>query len=158
MPKFRTTNRTMTTESVCYRIGYGDVQHLLKFHDAVAYTAGTYGWNSDIFHIYGNTYISTGYRPCGYDFHDIWVIHALDRKAKDIIQDRSIGYHEWEEKIESLVDILKSFICDDFHLFHCRGLYSKEEKKTHMDAYKAKLESIEIITGYNAESVYKYHN
>ena len=156
--KFRTTNRKLTTESVCYRVGYGDILHLMKFHDAVAYTAGTYGWNSDIFHIYGNTYISTGYRPCGYDFHDKWVIHALDRKARDIISDTSVKYYECEEKIEKLIDIFKSFISRDFHLFHCRGFYDKEERKTELKAYEATLKSIETLTGYNAENVYKYSN
>ena len=39
MPKFRTTNREMMNESLCYAVGYAELQYLFKFESSVSYTA-----------------------------------------------------------------------------------------------------------------------
>lgn len=41
--------------------GYLDLCHLLKNHSPIAYTCGVYGWNFDVYEVYGVT-ICTGYR------------------------------------------------------------------------------------------------
>lgn len=41
--------------------GFGDLQYLLQNHEPFAYTAGIYGWNFDVYNVYGVT-ICTGYR------------------------------------------------------------------------------------------------
>ena len=41
--------------------GYCDLQHLLKNHEPNAYTCGVYGWNFDVYEVYGVT-ICTGVR------------------------------------------------------------------------------------------------
>lgn len=157
MPKFKTTNREMTTESVCYAIGYADLQNVLAFHNAVAYTSGVYGWNSDIYLLQGNTYISTGYRPCGYNLKDYWIIKALDRKASYIRSYESgLKTDAKIEEIEKLFKLLCKIVSLDFHLYHQRGVWNKEEKEDFRKQYEMALSIVEDITGYNAETAYKY--
>lgn len=60
--KYKTTRKAIVNGSVNVKCaGYCDLQNLLRNHSAVAYTAGAYGWNFDVFEIYGVT-ICTGYR------------------------------------------------------------------------------------------------
>lgn len=60
--KYRTTRKALTTSGENLKsCGYCDLQHLLRNHDVSAYTCGVYGWNFDVYHIYGLT-ICTGYR------------------------------------------------------------------------------------------------
>lgn len=41
--------------------GYCDLSYLLNNHSPIAYTCGVYGWNFDVYEVYGVT-ICTGYR------------------------------------------------------------------------------------------------
>lgn len=41
--------------------GFEDLHYLLQNHEPFAYTAGIYGWNFDVYSVYGVT-ICTGYR------------------------------------------------------------------------------------------------
>lgn len=60
--KVRTTRRAIVNGSNNVRCaGACDLQHLLKNHEPIAYTCGTYGWNFDVYEVYGVT-ICTGYR------------------------------------------------------------------------------------------------
>lgn len=70
--KFRTTkNAVMNGFARVYRCGYCELQDLLPSACAVAYTAGIYGWNADIYdlgELAGEAYdvaICTGYNPFG---------------------------------------------------------------------------------------------
>lgn len=47
------------------QVGYCELPNLLYFEDADSYTAGVYGWNSDIYQVGFDTCICTGYRPFG---------------------------------------------------------------------------------------------
>lgn len=157
MPKFKTTNREMMNESVCYSIAYADLQNVLAFHDAIAYTSGVYGWNSDIYLLQGNTYISTGYRPCGYNLKDYWIIRALDRKASELRSYTSgLKYDEVKEEIEKLFKLFCKIVSLDFHLNHQRGTWNKEEKEEFRKEYYALLKTVEETTGYNKETVYQH--
>lgn len=49
-----------------FSVGYCDAPHILSRDGKAGYTAGVYGWNSDIF-IFNDVAISTGYRP----FHNV---------------------------------------------------------------------------------------
>lgn len=63
--KFRTTKKEiMRTGKPIICIGYDNIQHLLTFENAVAYTCGRDGWYCDIYN-FNNCYISTGYQPFG---------------------------------------------------------------------------------------------
>lgn len=157
MPKFRTTNREMMNESVCYAVGYGDLQNLFAYKNAVAYTAGTYGWNSDIYLLRGNTYVSTGYRPCGYSLKDYWIVRALDRKASELRSYTSgLKYDEVKDEIEKLFKLFCKIVSLDFHLYHQRGTWNKEEKEEFRKEYDALLKTVEETTGYSKETAYQH--
>lgn len=60
--KYKTTRKAIVAG--CQNIrsaGYYDLADLLRNHEPVAYTCGIYGWNFDVFEVYGVT-ICTGYR------------------------------------------------------------------------------------------------
>ena len=47
------------------KVGYCDLQDALKWREPNFYTAGVYGWNSDVYVLDYDTVIVTGYRPFG---------------------------------------------------------------------------------------------
>ena len=47
------------------KVGYCDMQDVLKCREPNFYTAGVYGWNADVYVIDYDTVIVTGYRPFG---------------------------------------------------------------------------------------------
>lgn len=60
--KFKTTRKAIVNGSVNVRYaGYCELSNLLNNHEPIAYTAGVYGWNFDVYDVYGVT-ICTGYR------------------------------------------------------------------------------------------------
>lgn len=60
--------------------GFGDLHYLLQYHEPFVYTAGIYGWNFDVYYVYGVT-ICTGYRNMpGKRLNGIEV---YEQKAKD---------------------------------------------------------------------------
>lgn len=70
--KFETTKKAVMNGFVrVYRAGYCELCFLLEKGDAVAYTAGVYGWNADIFDLgalansFADVALCTGYRPFG---------------------------------------------------------------------------------------------
>lgn len=82
-----------------YRAGYAELQHLLGKADAVAYTAGTYGWNADIYDLgllanrFFDVAICTGYRPFGRDIPA--GLAAEFEKRAEAINGQSMG-SSWE--------------------------------------------------------------
>ena len=60
---------------------YCAVQFILADDSPQFYTAGTYGWNADIYD-FGSFQVVTGYRPFGKDTHAI-PYHLMDRAAED---------------------------------------------------------------------------
>lgn len=60
--KFKTTRKAIMEEYDNVRYcGYCEMQNLLRFHTPVAYASGRYGWNFDMYEIYGLV-ICTVYR------------------------------------------------------------------------------------------------
>ena len=60
--KFKTTRKAIVDSAINVKCaGYCDLQALLRNHSPIAYTAGVYGWNFDVYDVYGVT-ICTGYR------------------------------------------------------------------------------------------------
>lgn len=100
--KYKTTRKAIVNGSVNVKCaGYCDLQNLLRNHEAVAYTAGIYGWNFDVFEVYGLT-ICTGYRNMpGARLEHIW---EYEKKAADIWswEDRR-AYEEKQEAVEKLL-------------------------------------------------------
>lgn len=152
MPKFRTTNREMTTEALTYAVPYADLQNVLIFENAVAYTCGIYGWNSDIYPMGGNTYISMGYRPCGYRLKDGWIYRALDKYAnKKYMQAKtSDDYDALKEEFKELIDLLyRIFNCD----YRMTSSFWKEYRDDNKAEYARLIAKVTEITGYDAKSI-----
>ena len=60
--KYKTTAKAIKNGCTNVRCaGYCELQSLLKNHEPTAYTCGIYGWNFDIYEVYGVT-ICTGVR------------------------------------------------------------------------------------------------
>ena len=103
--KFRTTRKEIvntTCPSDLYRCGYCDMHHLLYNHSPIAYTCGVYGWNFDVYSVYGLT-ITTGYRnmcgkPIPFD-----LLTKYERKARLITDDWSIPFEKKQQKVEKLL-------------------------------------------------------
>ena len=87
------------------RIGYCEMQGLLRCKTRKGYTAGVYGWSADIFNIDG-VVIVTGYRPFGNIQPDHELVKEYEKKAGEIIQ-YTYEYGKIEQKLDEL---LKAFI------------------------------------------------
>lgn len=60
--KYKTTAKAVKNGCANIKcVGFCDLQHLLQNHSPVAYTCGIYGWDFDVYDVYGVT-ICTGYR------------------------------------------------------------------------------------------------
>lgn len=64
--KYKTTKKAvMAGYNTVISVGYCDLQKLLSCRKPIAYTAGVYGWNADIYDIGNDVALVTGYRPFG---------------------------------------------------------------------------------------------
>lgn len=100
--KYKTTRKAIVNGSVNVRCaGYGDLSYLLRNHSPIAYTCGVYGWNFDVFEIYGVT-ICTGYRNMPGKQLD-GVAEYEKKKAREIWGNYSMPYEEQKEKTEILL-------------------------------------------------------
>lgn len=101
--KYKTTIKAIR-ESACNprAVGYCDLQHLLTNHSPNAYTSGAYGWNFDIYEIYGLT-ICTGYR--GMVGARCKGISEYEEKAAKILswENKEMTYDEKREAVENLL-------------------------------------------------------
>ena len=79
MNKIRMTKTALKYDKI-YRIGYCELQKILKSLSAVGYNAGVYGWNYDVYCLGENVILITGYRTdCG-----IKISHEIcDKILKD---------------------------------------------------------------------------
>lgn len=99
--KFKTTIKAIREGSVNVRsAGYCDLWYLLINHNPIAYTSGVYGWNFDVYEVYGVT-ICTGYR--GMPGKQLENIAEYEKKAVDIWDDYNKSYEERREAVEKLL-------------------------------------------------------
>lgn len=89
-------------------VGYGDLQHLLKYQNAQTYCTRAEGWACDNYDIDG-VLISTGYSTIGnkntkrvYE-----TIREYDDKAMKIESNYSL---DWTERKDKINNLLKEFI------------------------------------------------
>lgn len=81
--------------------GYCSLQYLLKFHEPIAYTVGVYGWNFDIYEVYGVT-ICTGVR--GMVGERAKGVSEYEGKAMKVCSvENSMSLQEKKKKIEKLL-------------------------------------------------------
>lgn len=104
--KFKTTRKAIVSGTPANRLvcaGYCDLQNLLVNHDPVAFTRGVYGWNFDVFEVYGMT-ICTGYRNMpGRRANNIGEYEAKARVIRD-------DYNTpWDERMEKTEILLREF-------------------------------------------------
>lgn len=105
--KYKTTRKAIVNGSVNVKCaGYCDLSHLLHYHEAVAYTAGVYGWNFDAFEVYGLT-ICTGYRNM--PGSRLEGIREYEEKARAIINDWETYKGNYEAKKEAVEKLLQEF-------------------------------------------------
>ena len=101
--KYKTTAKAIRNNA--YNVvsaGYCDLQILLQNHSANAYTCGVYGWNFDVYELYGVT-ICTGYRGMvGRRANNIEEYEQRARKLMDY-SNKSMTYDEKREALEELV-------------------------------------------------------
>lgn len=86
-------------------VGYAELQQLLKCTEPIAYTAGVYGWNADIYTIDGVA-IVTGYRPFGNIKADYDICEKYENEANQIMQ----SVYNYEECKTALNNLINEFI------------------------------------------------
>ena len=88
-------------------VPYADLQTLLKFENAAAYTSGTYGWNADIYDVDGVA-ICTGYRPFGRSVPRE-IVSKYERIARDTVSRFKFPFN-WEDLRDELHTLVLEFI------------------------------------------------
>lgn len=100
--KVKTTRKAVVNSSVNVRsAGYCDLCYLLNNHSPIAYTCGVYGWNFDVYEVYGVT-ICTGYRNM--PGARLEGIGEYNEKAMAILSwENKAPYEEKREQVEKLL-------------------------------------------------------
>lgn len=102
--KFRTTTKALKNGyNTLKSAGYCELQHLLRNHSPIAYTAGVYGWNYDVYDVYGLT-ICTGYR--GMPGGRMDGCSEFEQKARSVQEDYN---RSWESRQEETENLLREF-------------------------------------------------
>lgn len=107
--KFKTTrNEILRNYENVKMCGYYDLQFLLRNHEPIAYTSGIYGWNYDVYNVYGLT-ICTGYRSMPGE--RLEHIGEYEEKADAVCRDYNNykGAGGYERQCEEIEKLLKEF-------------------------------------------------
>lgn len=83
-------------------VNYCGLQYLLNRINANYYTAGIYGWKSDVYVINNNTVIVTGYKPIGNIKPEYKIIDKYNAAAEKII--KKYSYDQQQKKLASLLN------------------------------------------------------
>lgn len=87
-----------------YKVGYCDLQTLLRNVREVGYNSGVYGWNWTAYELDADTVIVTGYRNLTGDRIDGEIIREYESRAKQIEKDAS-----WEDRSRLIDELLDEF-------------------------------------------------
>ena len=109
------------------KVGYCDLQDALKWREPNFYTAGVYGWNSDVYVIDWETVIVTGYRPFGNMELPREVIDTLNKCARRITH--YFDYDIAKISLRNNLDELASGIENDFDSYVFASADEKVEIK-----------------------------
>lgn len=106
--KFKTTRKAVVNgSSNIIRAGYCSLATLLRNHEPVAYTCGVYGWNFDVYEVYGVT-ICTGYR--GMPGRSAYGAIIYEEQAQKVVKDYS---KSWDERRDEVEELLKKFCVEN---------------------------------------------
>lgn len=97
------------SNSKIIRLGYCEVQTLLRYHEPFAYSCGVYGWNCDYYQI-DNTIICTGYRPIGNLSIKYDDIREYEKKAEKIVYTAFFSGLSYEDQVKQVNDLLLEMI------------------------------------------------
>ena len=100
---FKTTRKSVvnsTASKDLLSVGYCGLATLLQNHSPIAYTCGVYGWNFDVYEVYGKT-ICTGYR--GMPGRRANNIGEYEKRAEAIRNDWDKPYEKRMEEVEALL-------------------------------------------------------
>lgn len=115
--KTETTKRAiMRAYENVIKVGHCDLQDALKWREPNFYTAGVYGWNSDVYVIDYSTVIVTGCRPFGNIELPREVINTLNKCAVSIIH--YLDYDMAKIYLNNNLDELASGIEYDFDSYN----------------------------------------
>ena len=102
--KFKTTRKQINQNfNSVISIGQCDAQYLLQGKNPIAYNAGYYGWNFDIYDINGVA-IFTGYQPFGNIHPDYNIIKKYDDEARKIRGDSRRNYQKMLDQTDQLLN------------------------------------------------------
>ena len=105
--KFKTTNKAIKNNyGYIVRVGYCDLQFLLRGCDAFAYTSGVYGWNADFYNVDG-VCICTGYRSLIGERMPDGVVTKYNKKAQQIID--KYQWTDYKKQQKALERLRKKF-------------------------------------------------
>ena len=101
--KFKTTQKAIRGGySDIIRVGYCDLQYLLKFENPIAYTTRVEGWAADVYSV-KNRAIVTGYSPFGNIKPPYDLVREYDDQARAIATDWNMPQDIKREKISALL-------------------------------------------------------
>ena len=83
--KFKTTKKAINQNYynvIC--VGYADLSNLLQFEKPVAYYSNVYGWRADVYQVYTDAVIVTGYQPWGNISPKYEKVREYNEKARAI--------------------------------------------------------------------------
>ena len=105
--KFKTTRKQINQNyNSVISIGYCDAQYLLQGKNPIAYNAGYYGWNCDVYDINGVA-IVTGYQPFGNIRPHYDTIKKYEDEARKICSDY---WGNYQKMLDMTDQLLKQFI------------------------------------------------
>jgi len=82
--KLKTTKKQIKNNfNNIYSFGYCEIQNLVYYKSAFAYSGGSYGWSCDYYEI-DDVCLSTGYSPTGIEV-DFDLVRKYEDKAKKVI-------------------------------------------------------------------------
>ena len=96
MADLRIKEKEVKDNYFCVGVSYCDLQYLLRYFERIGYTAGAYGWKSDIYLVDNteNWIISTGYGP-------VQNIRIADDVKRKIIKKFNNKAMQYNNKIKS---------------------------------------------------------
>ena len=99
--KFKTTRKAILDNCANVKsAGYCSLHFLLRTREPIAYNCGVYGWNFDVYDVYG-VVICTGYRNMPGE--KLTGIEEYEKRAREIWETRNITYDVQCDMIEKLL-------------------------------------------------------